>query len=228
MQIKIFTITALFLALGVPGLFASASAGDYNAGSYLFHLYYNNGTLVADRDFQFKYDVSSDPYVQPALTVQFPYHGEVVNLAGEVAIRFTFDPRQGDNKLTKGKVTVQAPYVADGQRVAFYDFQNNPILTVPVSDSSFCNDDGVCNTDRGEDSTTCPKDCKNTLPAPPASGTATTTTTSAGSSGVVSGLIFAFVGVALIGGVWWYFKKRGSMNQSLPTPPTPPGPQNTP
>ncbi len=189
--------------------------------SYVFHLYYDKAQLYADRDFQFKYDIVAGSYVQPAVG-QFPYRGVIINIAGEPATSFKFD-------VQSGKISVRAPFVADGQKAVFYDSQNQLVLAVPVSDSSFCNDDGICNTDRGEDSLTCPKDCKGGLPAPAA--TTTPTASGGGSAGVVSGVIYAVVGLGLAGGLWWFFKKRSSSSQlpplSLPTPPTPPGPKNT-
>jgi hypothetical protein len=219
-------ILIILLAAAIIGGTVHADTSDTKSNSfyYLFHLYYDNGQLLADRDFQFKYDVIPGDFVQGATTNQFPYRGEIIDAAGEVAAHFVFDPRQGDANFTKGKISVQAPYVADGQRAVFYNAQNQPMLTVYVSDSSFCNDDGICNSERGEDSLSCPKDCKQTVPVPPV---ASPTPTPSSSSGLVSGIIYGLVGVLILVVLLWVLRKRkNSVQGPLPTPPPPPTPGN--
>jgi hypothetical protein len=190
--------------------------------SYVFHLYLNNtGQLVIDRDFQFTYDVEKEQFVQTSVG-QFPYRATVFNIVGETAASVRFD-------VQTGKLTVMAPYVPDAQKVVFYDNQNQPALTISVSDSSFCNDDGICNANRGEDSLSCPKDCKQSL-----SVNDSTVTTPKSSSGILSGIVYAIIGLILIGFLWWVFKRRASSgalssssaNFPLPPSPTAPSPQN--
>ncbi len=193
--------------------------------SYLFHLYYDNGQLFADRDVQFKYDIISETFVPETINTGFPYKGEVVNLKGEVVKTFQFDPRHGDPKFLKGKISVKAPYIPDGQKVNFYNAQGNQLLSIFVSESSFCNDDGVCNADVGEDAKTCPSDCKTATPVPtvstggPSSG--------GGGSGLVWGLIYIIAGVGLAGGLWYFFKKRKSSDSSIIETTLPPSPPST-
>ncbi len=197
---------------------------------YLFHLYYDNGQLFADRDVQLKYDVIPETFVQETLTTQFPYKGEVISLKGEVAKTFQFDPRHGDPKFLKGKISVKAPYVSDGQKVVFYDSQGNQLLSIFVSESSFCNDDGACNPDVGEDTKTCPSDCKTATPIP----TITTTQPSTGGwGGMIKILIYTIIGLGLAGGGWfgwrWWQKKKQSAITETPTylPPAPPTSNNS-
>ncbi len=225
----------IFGLLALASLSLSVRAETEANNFYLsFHLYYDNGTLVADRDFQFVYDVIPGEYTPDAITTQFPYRGELINFAGEVAKRFSFDPKQGNADFVKGKVTVKAPYVADGERAIFYNSENQPILTIPVADSSYCNDDGICNSDRGEDSLSCPKDCTSSLTAPSTAPVAVAP--SSGSSALVSGILYTVAGLVLLGGLWWVFKRRRTQGSSadivppaqtsppsLPTQPSPPG-----
>ncbi len=225
----IFTIILAVIAGIGFWTHADVAIPSTNTFYYVFHLYYDTGKLVADRDFKFVYDIIPGDYMADALNTQFPYRGEVINMVGAVADNFTFDPKQGNPKFTVGKISVKAPYVADGQRVVFYDNQNQPVLTISVSDSSFCNDDGICNADRGEDSLSCPKDCKQSLPAPP---TITPTASPASSSGLWAGILYTILGILLIGLVWWLFKRRRNQGTlpllppPLPTPPTSPTPNN--
>ncbi len=174
--------------------------------SYLFHLYYDNGQLFADRDVEFKYDIISEVFVSEVLNTQFPYKGEVVNLKGEVAQTFQFDPRQGNPKFLKGKILVKAPYISDGQKAVFYNNQGDALLTIFVQESSFCNDDGVCNPDVGEDTKTCPSDCKQVLPVPVVSPSVPT---SGGGVGMLKGIIYLIIGLGLVGGWFGHRRWRG-------------------
>ncbi len=205
-SMKKLILIILFSVLAPLVVFGEGVADKQVSSSvYLLHLYFDNGQLFADRDVQFKYDILSETFVPEILATQFPYKGEVVNLKGEVAATFQFDPRQGNPKFLKGKISVKAPYVPDGQKGNFYNGQGNQLLSIFVSESSFCNDDGVCNPDVGEDNKTCPSDCKSSIitptvsPVPPNSG---------GKAGLVLGLTYIIVGIGLAGGLWYFFKKR--------------------
>jgi hypothetical protein len=199
---------------------SSAFAIESSLGSeYVFHLYFDNSKLVADRDYQFPYDVLGIPYEQPPIATGFPYHAEIVSLAGETVGSFKFDPRNGNANFSSGKVSVYAPYVSDAKQVVFYDPQNTAVLTIPVNQSSFCNDDGICNEDRGETYQTCQRDCKATsLPVPSTNDTTSPPpASSASTSGLVLGVIFMLLGVVLIGGVWWFMRKKSSTPMPPPT-----------
>ncbi len=215
---KILIIASCIIILGT-GLYARGDTATPNSFYYVFHLFQNStGQLVTDRDFKFSYDIIPGAFVQSAVG-QFPYRGEVINLEGQVTAQFKFN-------VQSGKISVQAPYVADAQKVVFYDNQNQPVLTIPVSASSFCNDNGICNADRGENYQTCPKDCSQSLPAPPVAST-TPTPSTGGSSGLLSSILYLLGGLILAGAGWWFFKRRGSGSISLPPSlPTPPAPGN--
>lgn len=194
-------------------LYAITNPKNYPESSYFFHLYYDNGQLFADRDVEFKYDVVPEEFVPETVNTQFPFKVEIITLNNQVAGTFVFDPRRGAPSFLKGKISVKAPYVPDGEKAVFYDSQGRSLLTIFVSESSFCNDDGVCNSDVGEDSKTCPSDCQQVLPVPvaspdiPAAG--------GGISGVLKGLIYLIIGLGLVGG-WWYWKRKQNQTQNIP------------
>src|SRR3989344_2374670 len=194
-KISVILIVLSFLLAGF--VFAEDDRSPLDS-SYLFYLYYDNGQLFANRDFEFKYDVIPEIYIPETINTQFPYKGEVINLKGEVAKTFQFDPRHGDPKFLKGTLSVKAPYVSDGQKVNFYDGQGNQLLSIFVSESSFCNDDGVCRSEVGEDAKTCPSDCKTVTPVP----TTITTEPPAGGGGMLKGIIYLIIGLGMVGG--WY------------------------
>jgi len=217
---RLFIWTIIILTI-IPSLVLAEGEGDKNVpvSVYLFHLYYDNGQLFADRDVQFKYDVIPELFVPETLDTQFPYKGEVVNLRGEVVETFQFDPRRGNSKFLKGTLSVKAPYVPDGQKVNFYDGQGNQLLSVFVSDSSFCNDDGVCNSDVGEDAKTCPNDCKTATPVP----TVSTEPSTDGWVGMIKILIYTIIGIGMVVGGWfgwkWWKNKQEPPLTQIPLPP---------
>src|SRR3989344_3049118 len=217
-KISVILIVLSFLLAGF--VFAEGDRSPLDS-SYLFYLYYDNGQLFANRDFEFKYDVIPEIYIPETINTQFPYKGEVINLKGEVAKTFQFDPRHGDPKFLKGTLSVKAPYVSDGQKVNFYDGQGNQLLSIFVSESSFCNDDGVCRSEVGEDAKTCPSDCK-TVTLPPAGGPTVSIEPTAGNSvgGVLKIIIYSIIGLGIFVGVWygwkWWKKRKDSPMTQFP------------
>ena len=217
-------ILLIFSIFGLLSNFAFAS--EYVSDtptdqlSYLFHLYYDNGQLAADRDLEFKYDVVPEAFVPETVNAQFPYKGEIINLNSQVAGTFVFDPRRGDPSFLKGKLSVKAPYAPDGEKAVFYDNQGDALLTIFVSESSFCNDDGVCNVDNGEDENTCPADCKGVAPLPPI-----TDDTSGGQSGMLMNLIYVLIILGAGLGGWygwkWYKSRQEQVSSSIQFPQNP-------
>lgn len=219
-KFKQILVVTLFLAL-FNFVFAEEDRNP-SASSYIFYLYYDNGQLVADRDFEFSYDVIPETFVPETVNTQFPYKGEIITFNNQVAGTFVFDPRRGNPSFLKGKISVKAPYVPDGEKAVFYDNQGNQLLTVFVSESSFCNDDGVCNVDNGEDENTCSADCKGVTPLPPIPEEP------GGGQGAVP---MAFVYVLIIAGVvlggWFGWKWYKSRQKSPPMAQFPKIPQNS-
>ncbi len=203
----------LTLLLLVPFLASAEGVADLSQlkTEYLFHLYYDNGTLYADRDYVIPYDIIFEEYIQPGMNTNLPFSGEVVNFKNEVVGSFKFNPRQDDPNLTRGKISVKAPYAPDAAKVIFYDSQSKSVLTISVEQSSYCNNDGICNADRGETSQTCSSDCRKTVPV----STGGDETSAPGSSnGLLSGIIYTAIGAIVLGGLWWW---RRRMRNSLPT-----------
>lgn len=190
----IFSFSLLFFSLAAT----SAEGSEDNNSVYLFYLYYDNGQLFADRDYDFKYEVVSEEFVPEMLYSEpSPFSVAIVNFKDEIPAEFLFDPRRGNPDFLKGKIKVKAPYVSDGQKAVFYDSQGRMLLTILVSESSFCNDDLVCDFERGESEQTCPNDCKKATPPP--------LEDSGGQSGVLMAVVYVLIiaGVALGGWFGW-------------------------
>ncbi|MEK7151230.1 MAG: hypothetical protein AAB784_00750 [Patescibacteria group bacterium] len=177
---------------------------------YLFHLYYDNGQLFADRDFEFKYDLIAEPFEQSGAITATSYKGEVISVSNNLLSSFQFDPT-----VTKGKISVKGPYFANAAKVNFYNDKNELLLTLLVSESSVCNEDKICNSDIGEDYNNCPSDCE---PPPPV--------VEKGGFWSLSKIIFAALGAAIIAVViwiiWLIIKKRRVGSDMMPPPTLPP------
>lgn len=207
----VFSFSILNFTLASAPVLADESGQDNFV--YLFHLYYDNGQLFADRDFEFKYDVLPEKYIAETVTTQFPFKGEIVNLRGETVKTFQFDPRRGNPNFLKGKISVKAPYVPDGQKAVFFDSQDRQLLTIFVSESSFCNDDGVCNFERGEDANTCPSDCAGITqtPQPGLEGDET-----GGEGGLNLKILLGLIAALAAAGGWygWRWRKKRKLATS--------------
>ena len=203
---------------------------------YLFHLYYDNGQLFADRDFEFKYDLIAEPFEQSAVGTSTPYKGEMISVSNSVLGSFQFDPT-----VAKGKISVKGPYFSNAGKVDFYNDVGQLLLTLSVADSSVCNENGVCNSDTGEDYNNCSADCEQPV-APPVDG-----------GGLPRGILYVIAGAITAVVVWviWIIIKRrksgimpppampssGGQPDSIPTvlpkvtplpPPQPPVPSQAP
>lgn len=192
------------------------TAASSNNFVYNFHLYYDNGQLLADRDFEFEYDLTAEEYVPEIVSAGSSYRGEIVNILGRVAATFYFDPKQGNPKFTKGKTSIKGPYFADASEVNFYSNKNQLLLTLDLSGSSFCNDDGTCNSDVGENYQNCPNDCPRPSPSP------TSAISPPGFFGLgLPKLILILAGAVLaavvIWKIWAIIKKRKADEATLPT-----------
>lgn len=174
---------------------------------YVFRLYYENNQLIADRTAQFKYDIVAEPYEAASIDTITPYYGEIVNFQGSILGKFQFNP------IVKGRLSVKGPYFADASKANFYNDQGQLLFTIDVSGSSFCNNDGVCDSDAGEDMDNCSTDCK-LKPAPSVS--VVPVPDSSGRSYMFVGVIVVILIVVLM--IWFIIKKRKAASGM--TPPT--------
>ncbi len=188
--------------------------------SYRFHLYYDNGQLFANRDFNFKYDIISDDFTQEVVSTTHPFRGEIVSGKEEVLSSFKFDPQKGNPVFKKGSIAVDGPYFTNAAKVNFYNNKNQLLLTLDVSGSSFCNDDGTCNSDVGENYQNCPNDCR-----PPVTPTPVLTTIPGGglfSQPLVLIILLVVIVVIVVLAVWFIIKKKRKIAESKEIPPSVP------
>ncbi len=223
----LYTAVISLLILGTSVAFAvtkPAPDADLSSISYVFYLYYNNGELLADRDYQIKFDLINEKFVlvspQPGM-----YRLAIYNYKGDVMQNISFDPRKGDPNFTQGKLQVKAPYVSDGQKASFFDDQGRPLVTIFVAEASICNDDGQCNAAAGETQTTCALDC-SVAGTPRVSATPAPVFDEGPDMTMI--LIYVVGGVGVLVGAWfgWKWWKKKQEDSFLPPPPamTPPAP----
>jgi hypothetical protein len=205
---KIFLIILLSISAAV----VSGDVIETSSYYYQLHLYYNNGTLVADRDFQYIYDVIPGTYTQPEIQTAYPYVGEVVSIGGVKLIEVEFDPGIQLAGKTSGKLTVLMPYFANAKDINIYDNKRSILISIPVGETSFCNDDKICDSDVGENYINCSNDCTSSSLAtvsPSASPTALPKTGK--TSSLLSAILYVLGGLVIVGGYFgwrWYQKKN--------------------
>lgn len=200
------TFVLIIFALAILSLYNTClAAADSGVYTYVFHLSLDNGSLSIDKNFKFPYDLVAAPFVQTVTGIN-PYKGEIVSAQNKTEGLFQFNP-------TTGKLSVQAPYFSDASKVNFYNNNGQLLLTLNVSGSSVCNDNGVCESSVGENSTNCPNDCPpSTAPTllPPTSTTPTSSPVSQPSTGNGWAIgLWVFSGVALLAaGIMFFVAQR--------------------
>lgn len=221
-----FIYSLIIFALTKPGPDA-----NIDNLSYIFYLYYDNGQLFADRDYEIKYDVVEEAFTPESLSGPGTYRAEIINLKSEIAKTFTLDPKKGNSEFTVGKITIKGPYVADGMKAQFYNDRGELSVSMFINSASICNDDGSCSSATGENERSCPNDCKRAKPTPIPSAPEpsgffgdfdwiTIAMYGAGGVGVAVGAWF--------GWRWWKKRREGSFippaPPASPLPPAPPSP----
>lgn len=179
---------------------------------YVFHLYYDNGRLTTDKDFKTPYDIIPGDFIAESPATNAAFSGKIVNFKNSVADNFSFDPQKGNRSFTRGKISVNAPYSGDASRVDFYDSQNKFVLSVSLSASAVCNDNGICEEKFGENSYTCPSDC-GSIPVSvlPNLSPSTSPLPAAGGTSIVTSVIFMIIGIIIIAAVIFFLRrKRGN------------------
>lgn len=219
---KLLIILLIFGAITAFHFSVSADPIDStiakNSSIYRFHLYYDSGQLYANRDFKFKYDIIPNLFVPENITTAKPFSADIIGVKGNTLTIFRFDPQKGKPSFTKGAINVDGPYFADAQKVNFYDDKNKLLLTLDVSGSSFCNDDGTCNSDVGENYLNCPNDCK--APTPSASPSATPVPGGGlFSQPLILIILLIVIAVIVVLAVWSIIKKRRKTAESAEIPP---------
>lgn len=229
-KLKILGLFVLCSLLFASFSFALTKPGpdaDPEKLSYVFYLYYDNGQLFTDRDYEIKYDVVEETFVPESPDVTTAYKGEIFNFKSEVVKTFTFDPRKGDPVFIRGKSMVKGPYVADGEKVVFYDYRGVQLPTIFIGTASVCNDDGSCIAGAGENEKTCPNDCKKTRRVTPIPQTSEQTSVLSGDFDWISISLYAAGGIGVIAAAWFgwkWWKKKKEENFTPPESPLTGGP----
>ena len=214
------SLLAVVFSLSASAVTKPSSEADMDSFSYVFYLYYDNGQLFADRDYEVKYDVVSEKFAQ-AESAQGSYKVIVTNFRSETVKSVDFDPRAGNANLTSGKIQIKAPYASDGQRATFYNNQGQQLVTIFVIDAALCDNNGVCNSGVGENEKTCSSDCR--INRTPVASVVPTVLPSEGLD-LNTILIYAVGGIGVVVVAWliWKWIKKKKEENFLPPPATTP------
>jgi hypothetical protein len=229
--IKNITISVTVISFFLIALMSSAvtkppADAELSSYSYVFYLYYDSGQLLGDRDYDVKFDVINEPFVQPS-AISGAYRVQIFDAKSEVVGSVDFDIRNGNPNMTRGKVQVKAPYVASGVKANFYDSEGRQLMTIFVSTVSLCNDDGFCSSTTGETEKTCPSDCKKASTTPVVSALPPPVS---GELDYIMLSIYGIAGIAVVVGAWfgWRWWKKRKEENFTPPPSNPAPPLNPP
>ena len=205
-KLKLITYLLVLTSLAWPfsQVFASRDDGVY---TYVFHLYFDNGKLVPDRDFKFSFDLVAASYKRPSPEVVTGYSLELISTQGAKLFTVKFTPPSA-----RGKLTLQAQYFADAKTANFYNAQNQLLLAIDLAPSGpVCNDNGSCQTEVGENDKNCPSDCLVAAVSLTPEPSAVVTPTPAGPSSGYSLLTYSLVILILLiltVVVWFFWRWR--------------------
>ncbi|OGN32159.1 MAG: hypothetical protein A3I92_00695 [Candidatus Yanofskybacteria bacterium RIFCSPLOWO2_02_FULL_43_10b] len=156
------TIKKLFLILFLTllSLGSVGAAQDDEVYTYVFHLYFDNGKLVADRDFKVSFDLIAQEF-EGSDRIPGSYYGEILSVTGRKLADFNVEIPSGTGIYYGAKSSPQAPYFANAKRADFYDPLNEKLLSIDLAPfGPVCNEDNICNADMGETSLNCSSDCQ--------------------------------------------------------------------
>lgn len=217
----IFIVGALFVSFSAASALTKPGAdADIDNLSYVFYLFYDNGQIFADRDYEIKFDIVNQKFIAEVPPPNSAYKAEILNFKSQLVKTFDFDPRKGDAGFRAGKIQVRGPYVSDGSKVTFYDSQKNPVLNIFIREGAICNDDSICTSAENENEKTCPADCKQARP----SRTVEPSPVFDEETDLTMLLIYVFGGLGVAVGAWfgWKWWKKRKEGNFLPPPPSAP------
>lgn len=213
---KSSALALLILLIPLGGISAVQDDGVY---TYIFHLYFNNGNLTKDRDFDPPFELIAQEYEGVDRTTM-SYYGEIISVSNKKLADFPiFTPAAG-----KGKFSANAPFFDNAKTANFYDDQNQKLLTIDLAPSGpVCNEDKICNKDTGETYLNCSNDCSAPVSSAIPSPTSFSDAKHTFSDYLIDFLSFPFslviLGVILVVFVW-FFLKRKKTKLSAETPPS--------
>lgn len=176
---------------------------------YRFHLYYDQGKLVVNRDTAGAYDMDSGPYLPKTESPSQKYRTILTSPQGKLLFELKFDPQNGDPSFKQGVFDLETPYFGDAQSANFYNETGKLLLKIDLSNTLVCDDNGVCDANLEEDQLSCPSDCGVVTPTPTNSLTPLPSATPPPSSGSNNWLLFV-VPVLVVAGlvVWFIIRNR--------------------
>lgn len=217
---KFIIVSSIIAAIAGGGLTSAMVPIDYGSLSYVFHLYYDNGTIVVDRDAKYAYDVVFDEYI-PAqdIPANKRYKGNIVSNHDLAVASFVFDPQAGNSNFQSGKISVKGPYYPEAAKIEFFNPVGAKILTISVTETSDCNQNDVCEEANGETNLSCPSDCKavelSKAPTPSVEPEAPTE-----GSGILRPLLYMLAGLGIMAYfLWrkWGGRGKGGPPEAIPT-----------
>ncbi|MBI2065041.1 MAG: hypothetical protein HYT62_03260 [Candidatus Yanofskybacteria bacterium] len=156
----------LVLAIVVAMTGIGVSRANSNDDIYRIYLYYDHGKLTFDRDVISKVVIAHgwESFSSG------DFKAEIIDKDGEILHSVKFDPRLrgimedvGGFVLEQSKTALDLLYFPEGAMLKVYDPSDVLILEYDISYLSTCNQNSVCESFYGEDTSTCPLDCKDAV-----------------------------------------------------------------
>ncbi len=162
---KKILLTLVILFLTPLSFLGAMTASPIEEWHVVYHLKYRNGTLVPDTSSGMSY--TPIMYTPESFGQSDPnnsdFYATTLSGSGAEIERFGFNiPSVYSPALGESVFDVTGKYFAYADRIVFFKKGGIELFRISLKESSFCNEDKVCNADVGEDYMNCSMDC----PAP--------------------------------------------------------------
>lgn len=159
---KKILLTLAILLLTPLSFLGAMTASPIEEWHVVYHLKYRNGTLISDTSSGMAY--TPIMYTPESLGQTDPkdsdFYATTLSGSGTEIERFGFNiPSIYSPALGESLFDVTGKYFAYADRIVFFKKGGVELFRISLKESSFCNEDKVCNAGVGEDHLNCPMDC---------------------------------------------------------------------
>lgn len=167
------TTTLVFLTLLFLSSVTQSIAAEKYTGSFLLHLYYENGSLRLDGEFsELTIEPSTTNFIPPVRAYPL-YTASLYDKNNNLLISAKIDQRGSNSEIKNGVVTIVTPFGEKTDRIEISNENGKKMISLSIW--NLCNYNNVCDSSLGETAQNCPDDCL-TKPSPTQTSAAPTIT----------------------------------------------------
>ncbi|MEK7120341.1 MAG: hypothetical protein AAB824_02250 [Patescibacteria group bacterium] len=206
------TITLILLTLFFFSSATQLFAAEQYQGSFLLHLYYENGNLRLDGEefSELTIEPSTANFVSPARSYAL-YTASLYDKNNNLLISARVDQRGSNSEIKNGVVTIVTPFDEKTDRAEISNENGKKMISLSIW--NLCNYNKTCEASLGETKVNCPSDCELKPGAVSLSPTPSIkqAPSSSGNSFVI--VVWVISGIVLVSGLAMIYIAKKRQNQ---------------